>query len=532
MSLLPFLAVSTVGALAALAMRGRRRSGSLVGLVAVAAALATLVLSEPGDPLLVGGGALALTGYSRILLGIGLASGFGVLVVSRLSTWEAAGPAVLLVAAAGLGLALGVAGATAGFLAAGTAAVLTAAVALSHPATPPRVRALARELRGATVATTVGLVAVSLVPEAIGGLAVQPQVAGLAAVAAGLALGHRFGAIPLHARVARLTDTAPASTLPTLLALLPAAWVVVLVGWASDTLGPAAPVLGWDGTLLVLVGLATLVLGTFAALIQDDLLRIVAYTIVLDAGVVVLGYSSLDPLGRDAVRAWVVPFVASRTALVGWTIAFRAAFGTTRLSEARGWLRRAPALGAALAGIGVATVGWPGFLVWDARLDALESATSGAALVVASLASLGAAVAIARVLGTGFGRPEPRVAAAAGELARVPAGLRAAGRALRGPGGRRRATLRAAARETRPLLEMNRTPLRALLVVVLAGLALMAAVGAFGTREAAARPGIAIPVPAEPTPDLPPVVTPTEAPALPAEPGPPATPGASVAPTP
>ena len=479
-----------------------------MGLAAVAASLAALLLAQPGEPLLVAGGALALTDYARILLGVGLAGGLIVLVVSRLSTWEATGPATLLVAIAGLGLALGVAGATSGLLAAGTAAVLTASVALTHPATPLRVRALARELRGTTVATTVGLIAVGLLPEAIGGLAVQPQVAGLAAVAAGLALSHRFGAIPLHARVARLTDAAPESTLPSLLALLPAGFVVVLLGWAPDTLGPAAPVLGWDGTLLVIVGLTTLVLGTFAALIQDDLLRVVAYTIVLDAGVVVLGYSSLDEAGREAVRAWLIPFVASRTALVGWAIAFRAAFGTDRLSEARGWLRRAPALGVALAGIGVATVGWPGILVWDARLDALRAATAGPALVLASIASLGAAVAVARVLGIGLGRPEPRLVAAAGELARVPAGLRAATRALRSPGGRRMATVRAGLHEARPLLEMNRTPARALLVVVLAGVALMAAVGAFGTREAAAGPDIAIPVPAAPTPDLPPVATP------------------------
>ena len=315
--------------------------------------------------------------------------------------------------------------------------------------------------------------------------------------------------------MARLTDAAPTSTLPTLLALLPAGWVIVLLGWAPVTLGPAAPVLGWDGTLLVLLGVTTLVLGTFAALIQDDILRITAYTVVLDAGVVVLGYSSLDPAGRDAVRAWLIPFLASRTALVGWAIAFRAAFATTRLSEARGWLRRAPALGVALAGIGLATVGWPGILVWDARLDALQAATQGPALLVASIASMGAAVAIARILGAGFGRPEPRVVAATGELARVPAGLRAAARAFRGRDGRRRATLRAAAREARPLLEMNRTPLRALLVVVLAGFALMAAAGSFGTREAAAGPDIEIPVPAVPTPDLPSVAAPTEEPDAP-----------------
>ena len=500
MSLLSFLAVAGAAAVLAVALRGRRRAGTLVGFAGITAALLTLVLVVPGEPLAVGGGMVGMTEYARVLVGVGLAGGLLVLAIGRLASWEADGPATLLVAAAGLALALGVGGAVPGLLALGATSALASAIALAHPATPLRVRALARELRGATLAMVIGVLAVSLAPEEIGGLAVQPQVAGLALVAAGLALGHRFGAIPLHARVARLSDAAPASVLPVLFAVLPAGWAVVLLGWAPDTLGPAAPVIGWDGTLLVLVGLVTLVLGTVAALIQDDLLRIVAYTVVLDAGVVLLGFSSLDPAGRDAVRAWLVPFVASRAALVGWVIAFRAGFGTARLSEARGWLRRAPALGVGLAVIGAATVGWPGLLVWDARLAALQAATAGPALLLATLASLGTAVAVARVLGTGFGRPLPRIAAAPGELARVPAGLRAATRALRGPGGRRAATLRAASHEVRPLLEMNRTPLRALLVVILAGLAVMSAAGAFNVGEAAAMPDLPVAAPATAAP--------------------------------
>jgi NADH:ubiquinone oxidoreductase subunit 2 (subunit N) len=534
MSLLPFLAVTSVGALVALALHGRRHSGTLAGLGAVAASLLVLVVTTPGDPLLVGGGALALTEYARVLLGVALMGGLLVLVVSRLATWEPLGPATLLVAVAGSAAALGTAGAPIGLLAAGSAAALAATVALAQPATPLRVRALARELRGATAATTVGLVAVGLLPQGIGGLAAQPQVAGLAAVAAGVALGHRFGAIPLHARVARLSDAAPASTLPALLALLPAAWAVVLLGWAPDTLGQSAAAIGWDGRLLVLFGLTTLVLGAIAALMQDDILRIVAYSVVLDAGVVLLGFSSLDPAGREAVRAWLVPFVATTTALLGWAIAFRAAFSTSRLSEARGWLRRAPALGVALVGIGLAAVGWPGFLVWDARLAALQAATAGPALMMASLASLGLAVAVARILGAGLGRPEPRVTSASGELARVPAGLRAASRAFSAPGGRRAATVRLATHELRPLLEMNRTPLRALLVVILAGVALMSAIGAFGIREAAAGPEIPIPAPASPSPNLLPVATPgpdVPAPTDQAVPGPSGAPAPSVVPS-
>ncbi|HYN47371.1 MAG TPA: hypothetical protein VER83_00810, partial [Candidatus Nanopelagicales bacterium] len=175
MNLLPFLVVATVGAVLATLLRGRRRSGTLVGFAGVTAALVALVLTAPGETLWLGGGAVAMTAYARVLLGVGLAGGLLVLAVSRLATWEASAPAALLVAVAGLAVALGVGGAVPGLLAIGATSALAAAVALAHPATPLRVRALAREARGATLAMAIGLLAVSLAPEAIGGLAVQPQ---------------------------------------------------------------------------------------------------------------------------------------------------------------------------------------------------------------------------------------------------------------------------------------------------------------------------------------------------------------------
>jgi NADH:ubiquinone oxidoreductase subunit 2 (subunit N) len=503
-TLLLFIAVAAGGAVLAIALQRRRRLGSLVGIGALAAALAVLVTSSPGPPFWIADGAIALTPYARVLLGVGLAGSLGVLVVERLGAWQPAAPGVVLVAAAGLGAALGLAGALPAMLVGGATAALAGALALAWPATAGRARALARELRGVAAAMAVGLIAMSLVPQGIGGLAVQPQVAGLAAVAAGVALGHRFGAIPLHARSARLTDSAPPSSLPILLVLIPAGWAVIFLAWGTGTLGPVAPLLGWDVTLLVLLGLGTLVLGSLAALLQDNLDRVVVYTIVLDAGVVLLGFAALEPAGREAVRAWLVPFVASRMALFAWAIAFRAAFGTGRISEVRGWIRRAPALGVSLAAIAIASVGWPGLLVWDARSAALEAATAGPALIVASVAALGTPVALARLLGAGLGRPEPRVAEAPGEIVRVPVGLRAAVRDMRPSGGRRRAAIGAALSEARPLLEMNRTPLRALVVVLLAGLALLAAGGGFGIADAAAAPDLPVPVPTEPAPAWPP----------------------------
>jgi hypothetical protein len=148
-------------------------------------------------------------------------------------------------------------------------------------------------------------------------------------------------------------------------------------------------------------------------------------------------------------------------------------------------------------------------LGWDARLAILHAGTSGPAFLLAFAGSLGTGAAICRLLVVGAGRPTAVVAGAPGELPRLPAraaveataaapggapdaGARAASRALVGWLGTLTAT---AGRRVGPSLELNRVPLRALAVILLAGLALLAAGGAFGIDAAARAAGPLLPSP-------------------------------------
>ena len=515
MSLLPFLAVATAGTVIVTLLRDRRWLGTLAGIGAILAALGAATAVRPDTPLGIGGGALAGSDHLRVLLVLCLGGGLLVLIVARLATWQPSAPGALLGGAAGIGLALGLAGTSPALLAAAAATVAASALALGSPAAPSRIRALARELRGATTSVVVGLVAAGIVPAAastpgrVPGLAepglAEPAAAALVFLGIGLVLAHRFGAIPLHARVSRLADATPSGALPILAAWVPAAWVIVILGWAPVALGPSSADLGLERALIVALALVTLLFGAVAALIQDEVDHVVAYTIVADAGIALLALASLDPAARDAARAWVLVFATTRTALIGWTIAFRAAFGTGRLRDTAGWMRRAPALGVALAAILVAVVGWPGLLAWEARLAILRSATGGPVLLLAYAGSLGTGVAICRLLVVGLGRPSPIVAGAVGELPRLPA---QPARAASGPAapetaparvrapalpGRVRVLAASAGRDARPALELNRVPLRAFVVILLAGLALLAAVGAFGIDAAARAAGPSLP---------------------------------------
>src|SRR5450759_4294917 len=505
MSVLPFLAVAIVGAVLATLLRGVRRLGTLAGLGAVVVALAAACFINPDTPLSIGGGALAGSDHLRLVLTLCLAGGLLVLVVARLATWQPSAPGALLGGAAGIGLALGLAGTPPGLLGAAAATIAASVLALGSPAAPSRIRALARELRGAATSLVIGLIAAGIMPGAApapGAVPAEPAAAALVLLGMALIVAHRFGAIPLHARVSRLADAAPSGALPILAAWLPAAWGLVILGWAPAALGPSSAGLGLERSLVVTLALATLLLGTVAALIQDEVEHVVAYTIVADAGVALLALA-----GLDAARAWRLVFATTRTAMIGWTIAFRAAFGTGRLRDTTGWLRRGPALGVALAGILLAAVGWPGLLAWDARLAILQSATAGPALLLAYAGSLGTGAAICRLLVVGGGRPSPIVAGSLGELPRLPerppAGAAApvtdgappVGAIARAGARARRLRVAAAVvgRDARRTLELNRVPLRAFAVILLGGLALLTAAGAFGIDAAARAPGPTLP---------------------------------------
>src|SRR5450759_4571422 len=114
--------------------------------------------------MVIGGGALAGSDHLRLVLALTLGGGLLVLVVARLATWQPSAPGTLLGGAAGIGRALGLSGTPPSLLAAAAATIVASALALGSPAAPSRVRALARELRGATTSVVVGLVAAGIVP--------------------------------------------------------------------------------------------------------------------------------------------------------------------------------------------------------------------------------------------------------------------------------------------------------------------------------------------------------------------------------
>jgi formate hydrogenlyase subunit 3/multisubunit Na+/H+ antiporter MnhD subunit len=235
-------------------------------------------------------------------------------------------------------------------------------------------------------------------------LAAQPIVFGLAYLAFALAVAVRFGAIPLHAWAARLTDTVPETTLPLVTALAPAALAIVALAWADASVAPLLLDLGSVRAVVLGVAIASIILAAIAAFIQDDLEHIVGYAIVGDAGVVLLAIAALDPAAWAPARTWILAFVATRSAFAAWAAATRAWFGTGRVASLRGWVLSSPGLAAVLGVVIVASIGLPGLAAAEARGRLVDIVLDGPLAVIVLIGTLGPFLYYGRLVAIGVQR--------------------------------------------------------------------------------------------------------------------------------
>ena len=480
MSLLPFLVVAFGTGAASLLARRRPDISAAIGVAGLLAGVVAASTIRAADPLVVGGVALAGSDWTRLFVLLGCLCGLLLVIVAAASAWSPHLPGATLCTLGAAAVALGTNGAEAAVAAATAGGVAAALVALPAAGLVRGLAVAARELRAIVVAGVLALVAVAVVAGATRtGAADGPTAAldapalaglGLAYLAVAAAAAIRLGVIPFHLRAARVADVAPDVALPLVMAWAPAAFAAVVLAWADGALVPLGA--GWslERSVVLVLAAASIALGTAAALVHDDLEHVVAYTIVADAGVVLLALVALDPGAGQPGRIWLVVFVVVRTAFAGWAAATRMAFGTGRVSELAGWARRAPLLAVALAGLGLPGVGWPGSASFDSRAALVGLSVSGPLANVLLVAGLASAAVYARLFVAGVRQPG----------AAVRSGPR--------PGlvpPRRRATGHMTAADAREAWDLNRAPIAAGAVLVLAAIAIAVAGGGVGLRDAA-----------------------------------------------
>jgi NADH-quinone oxidoreductase subunit N len=470
-SLLPFLLVTfIVGGLSLLA-RPYPRWSAAFGFAGLGLAIATAAGIGPGDSFVVAGGAISGTEFARLFLMIGSVAGLLLCLVALMPNLPPTFPGATLVGLGGAGLALGVVDTGTAVAAATAGAVVGILLTLIRPVSQHGLIVAARELRALVVAGALGLTATAAVAGPLAAVRLNPELIGLAYLAFAVAVAIRLGAIPFHLWAARVADAAPEVGLPLIMAWGPAAFAAVALAWADGAVAPLGQPLGLERGLIVVIGAVSIGLGTAAAAAHDDLEHVVGYSIVADAGIILLGIAVLDPAAWEPTRIWLLAFVAGKSAFAAWAAAMRATFGTNRLRELRGWARRAPILALALGAILVAGVGWPGMAVFAARASLIVLAVDGplaSALLAAALASL---LYYGRLLVIGLLPPGPAVLAGTDRRRPEPVAF----------GGRFTFL-----DDARAAWSANRAAIAGAVVLVLASVAVAVSGGGLGVREAAA----------------------------------------------
>jgi NADH:ubiquinone oxidoreductase subunit 2 (subunit N) len=411
MSVLPFLVVTVASGSLSLFLRREARLSAAIGAVGLLAALVAVSTIRPEPATVVAGVGLAGSELVRLFLGLAAAAGLALVVVAAATTWLASLPGATLLTLGGVALALATSDVPTAVAAVTAAAIAGILAALPGRAVAGALPVAAWELRAFVVAGSLAIVAPAVVAGT--GDRIDGPILGLAYLALAGATAIRLGAIPFHLRAARVADRAPDVALPLVMAWAPAAFALVALGWVGAAVSPLGEPLPAERAIVLLTAGASILLGTGAALLHDDLEHVVAYSIVADAGVALLALAAVDPPAAEPARAWLLAFVVSKSALAAWAAAAHGAYGRNRLGELSGWARRAPLLGLALAAVAVAGIGWPGMAVFEARRDLVALAIGGPLGLLLLVGSLASIAIYARLLAVGLATPGSTVRGAA-----------------------------------------------------------------------------------------------------------------------
>ena len=492
MTILPFLVVTFGAGAASLLTRRNGPLSTAIGIGGLVAAVIAAGTITADDGLRLGGGELIGSAYLRLFVLFGSIVALLLAVLGLATASHRHTPGVLLGGIGAAGLALALPDARIAVIAATAGGLLGILVTIVPPATARGVVVAGRELRALAIAGVLAILAAAWIARPLEQLAAQPAVFGLAYLGFAIAVAIRFGAIPFHFWAARLADAAPEVTLPMLMAWSPAAFAIVALAWADQSVAPLVLPLGIERALIVAVGVVSVVLGSVAAWIQDDLEHLVGYTIIADAGIAILGLAALSPAAWEPARTWVIVFVMVRSAFAAWAVAVRGAFGTRRIADLHGWVLRAPTLAVAFGLIVIAAVSWPGLVAWESRAALIELTLDGPFVVLVTIGTLMQIAVFGRLLYVGLSRPSQAVAGSLSERPLWPGSIPA--RPMIGRSGTERAlertshALRASldiAWVVPAALRENRTLIAAILVLMLSALSLGVASGGLGVPEAA-----------------------------------------------
>jgi NADH-quinone oxidoreductase subunit N len=188
-------------------------------------------------------------------------------------------------------------------------------------------------------------------------------------VVAGIAF--KFGAVPFHMWVPDVYQGAPTAS-ATLIATVPKfAYFAVAFRFLAE--GLSAQTGQWSQMLAILAVLSV-VAGNVIAVSQTNLLRMLAYSAIANAGFVLLGFASGTGGGYSAALYYTFAYVLTTVgAFAVVLLASREGCEATELDHYKGLHQRDPLLAAAMAAVMFSTAGVPPFVGFWAKLQIIQA---------------------------------------------------------------------------------------------------------------------------------------------------------------
>ncbi|WP_155992608.1 proton-conducting transporter transmembrane domain-containing protein [Acidocella facilis] len=265
----------------------------------------------------------------------------------------------------------------------------------------------------------------------------------LAFVLVALGAGAKAGLAPLHSWLPRAHPAPPAGVSALMSGGMVKIALYVLIRYGFVVLAPAQQ--PWWGTVLMVAGAASVLVGALRAVLEVDLKTALACSTVEHVGLIAvglgvalrakaLGDATLTGLGLEAALLCAVAHGLFKPLLFIGAGEVKHATGTLSLNWLGGLMRGMPRLGALMllgaAGMAALPLG-PGFAPEFLLLHAVIQAAAGGGILarigfsaLLAVLGLGAALALAaavRIIGIGFlGRPRSLHAAAAEDARRGP----------------------------------------------------------------------------------------------------------------
>jgi NADH-quinone oxidoreductase subunit N len=175
----------------------------------------------------------------------------------------------------------------------------------------------------------------------------------LAALLSLAGFGYKVAAVPFHQWCPDVYEGAPTPVTAFLSVGPKAAGVAalirfVVIGFGASVATPPAGGLPWP-VLLGVLAMATMTLGNLAAIPQDNVKRLLAYSSIAHAGYLLMGIAVGTPDAVQAVAVYLPIYLLMNLGAFLAVMAVRAKTGSETIADYRGLVARSPALSIALA---------------------------------------------------------------------------------------------------------------------------------------------------------------------------------------